>query len=118
MTYSLYIQAKDASALKLCVCVAASADNVDISVVPHGSDVSKKVDVPLLSQGLPALVTEDGAVIQECHAAAKLLGTPDQLILDRRQHAGLARYRALILRAVQSNDVHNCVYNNGSGCSS
>lgn len=75
MTFALYIQDKDASALKLCACVAAGADNVDIHVVPHGGDVSKKVDLPLPSQGLPALIVENGAVIQECHAAAKLLGT-------------------------------------------
>lgn len=76
MTFTLYIRDKDASALKLCACIAAGADNVDINVVPQGGDVAKKVDLPLPSQGLPALIAENGSVIQECHAAAKLLGTP------------------------------------------
>eukprot|EP00892_Ulva_mutabilis_P010326 jgi/Ulvmu1/7666/UM038_0095.1 len=76
MTFTVYIKDKDAFALKLCACIAAGEDNADISVVPHGTDVSKKVALPLPSRGLPALVAEDGSVIQDCHAAAKLLGGP------------------------------------------
>jgi hypothetical protein len=74
MVHSLYISAKGADALKLCICSGLGGQNVDVSVIKSGKSVPDKLPVPLPYLGSPVLVTDSGVVIQDVSTAAVFLG--------------------------------------------
>lgn len=73
MAHTLHTTAKDADALKLCICAALGNTDLDVSVV-SGTSVPNKLEVPLPSLGCPVLSTASGTVIQDVNSAAVFLG--------------------------------------------
>lgn len=68
---------RDAGDAVLAICVAAQLSLADVKLKKASADqLPAGLQLPSPSAGLPALVTANGAVLQDANAAIKLVGAP------------------------------------------